>query len=339
MAAVTLAEARRKAQDWRAQLAKSIDPLDERRAAKAAEAGRKMFGQCAAELIASKSAEWRNAAHRQQWESLQQHCAPLWDRPVDEIDTPAVLSVLTPLWARIPVTAQRVRGRIEAVLDFAKAHKLRSGENPAAWRGHLALILPKRPKIEKAHLAAMPYQDVPAFIAELRTKETVAALALEFCILTAARTGEVRLAKWDEIDTEAGVWVIPPHRMKASKEHRIPLSGRAVEILEMLAAHRHSGFVFPGRRRGQSIGSTAMLDYAPSGVTVHGFRSAFRDWCGNETHFPRELAEQALAHSVGNEVERSYRRGDALEKRRALMQAWAAFCEPSAGGNVVPMRA
>jgi integrase len=245
---------------------------------------------------------------------------------------------LQPIWARIPETASRVRGRIEAVLDYAKAHGLRAGENPAAWRGHLALILPKRQKLSRGHHAAMPYGDVPEFIAKLRATESIHALALEFLILTAGRAGEVLGATWDEIDIDAKVWVIPAARMKAGREHRVPLSGRAIEIVERMAEIRTGDLVFPGRRRRRPLSNTSLARLCPALATAHGFRSAFRDWAGEETSFPREIAEQALAHATGGAVEQAYRRGDALEKRRALMQAWAQFCEPGASGSVVIMR-
>jgi integrase len=234
-----------------------------------------------------------------------------------------------------------LRGRIEAVLDAAKAQGHRSGENPAAWRGHLAHLLPKRGILTRGHHAAMAYADVPAFVAQLREREALAALALEFCILTAARSGEVLVARWSEVDFAAKVWTVPAERMKAAREHRIPLSERAFAILEKLSEARTGELVFPGQRAGRPLSVMAMemllrrMDQ--DAVTVHGFRSAFRDWAGNETHFPREVAEAALAHVVGDKAEQAYRRGDALEKRRALMSAWASFCEPGAVSNVVPL--
>jgi integrase len=333
-AAVTLAEAREKAAGYRSMLAKGIDPLEAKKAGQEAAAARKTFGQCADELIKSKRREWRSEVHAGQWRTtIDDYCRPILDKPVDAIDTAAVLSVLQPVWARIPETASRLRGRIEAVLDFAKAHKLRSGENPAAWRGHLALILPKRGKLTRGHHAAMPYGDVPEFIAKLREAETISALALEFLILTAGRAGEVLLASWDEIDIDAQVWVVPDFRMKAGREHRVPLSPRALAILERVAEIRTGDLVFAGQRR-RPLSGTTLAALVP-GATVHGFRSAFRDWAGEETSFPREIAEQALAHATGDAVEQAYRRGDALEKRRGLMEAWSAFCEPPATGNVV----
>jgi integrase len=341
VAAVTLAEAREKAARYRSMLAKGIDPLDAKKADREAAAARKTFGQCADELIKSKRREWRSEVHAGQWRTtIDDYCGPILDKPVDVIDTQAVLGVLQPLWQRIPETASRLRGRIEAVLDFAKAHGLRSGENPAAWRGHLALILPKRQKLSRLHHAAMPYAEVPAFISKLRKVESIHALALEFLVLMAGRSGEVLGATWDEIDFDAKVWVIPASRMKAGREHRIPLSARAMAILDRMAEIRTGDLVFAGQRRRRPLSGVTLAALVPDGGTVHGFRSSFRDWCGNETSFPREIAEQALAHASGDTTEQAYRRGDALEKRRGLMQAWAQFCEPGAAGNVVvPIRA
>jgi len=338
-AAVTLGEARERAAGYRSMLAKGIDPLDAKKADQEAAAARKTFGQCADELIKSKRREWRSEVHAGQWRTtIDSYCGPIMDAPIDEIDTQAVLGVLEPLWQRIPETASRLRGRIEAVLDYGKANGLRSGENPAAWRGHLALILPKRGKLTRGHHAAMPYPDIPWFVAKLREVESIHALALEFLILTAARSGEVLGVTWEEIDISGKVWAIPANRMKAGKVHRIPLSAGAMAILERMAEIRTGDLVFAGRRRGRLLSGEAMGALV-TGATIHGFRSSFRDWAGEETSFPREIAEQALAHSAGDATERAYRRGDALEKRRPLMEAWANYCEPSATGNVVPMRA
>ena len=248
--------------------------------------------------------------------------------------------MLRPLWAEKPETASRLRGRIEAVLDAAKAQGHRSGENPAAWRGHLSHLLPKRQKLSRGHHAAMAYADVPAFVVNLRAHQSgsVAAIALEFCILTATRSGEVYGARWSEIDMAAKVWTVPPARMKAAREHRIPLPDRALAILERLAEARIGELVFQSPRGGM-LSHVAMAKVmrrlGVESATVHGFRSAFRDWAGNETHFPREIAEAALAHVVGDKAEQAYRRGDALEKRRVLMEAWATWCEPSQSDNIL----
>jgi integrase len=335
-AVVSLAEARTKAAEWRSILAKGIDPLAARKGATEAEGKRRTFGQVASELIEAKRPEWRSPIHARQWEALEGHAAPLWEMPVDSITTLDVLAVLKSL-GKTPTTASRVRGRIEMVLDAAKAQGLRIGENPAQWKGNLAHLLPRQQKIERPHHAAMDYRDVPAFVAELRQTESVAGLALEFCISTAARSGEVREAKWCEFNLDAKIWTVPAGRMKSGREHRVPLSSRAVEIVERLAAFRTCDFVFAGTRRNRPLGKTAMSELVPQGSTVHGFRSAFRDYAGNETHFPREVCESALAHSVGNAVEAAYRRSDALEKRRALMDAWMRFIEADESGNVLSL--
>ena len=248
--------------------------------------------------------------------------------------------MLQPLWKSKAETAARLRGRIERVLDAAKAKGFRMGENPARWRGHLDSLLPKRQKLTRGHHAAMPFAEVPGFLGRLRDMEGIGARALEFLILTATRTGEVIGARWNEIDLSERVWIVPAARMKAAREHRVPLTERAVEILNGMAGVRTGDFVFPGFRRDRSLSNMAMrMTARRAGVeqTVHGFRSAFRDWAGERTNFPREIAEAALAHVVGDATERAYRRGDALEKRRALMEAWAIFCEPNTRNVVVPL--
>jgi len=339
---VSLAEARDKAAPARKMLASGRNPIEARREAAGA-AAKPTFGQVADALIAAKESEWRNAKHRAQWRmTLETYAKPLRSTPVDEIDTEAVLGVLKPVWQAKPETASRLRGRIEAVLDAAKAQGLRSGENPAAWRGHLAHLLPKRGKLTRGHHAALPYAELPAFLAQLREREAVAALALEFCILTATRTSETLGAQWAEVDVEEKVWTIPAERMKAARPHRVPLSDRAAQIIEKLAEAKTGDFIFPGQQPSRPLSGMAMemilRRMKVENVTVHGFRSAFRDWAGNETHFPRELAEAALAHVIGDKAEQAYRRSDALEKRRALMQAWANHCEPSKGANVIQLR-
>src|SRR5579885_1919060 len=303
------------------------------------------LGSCpAAELaeafLAAKQSQWRNLKHRAQLRmTLRVYCVALWEKPVAEIATADVLAVLQPLWQASPETASRLRGRVEAVLDAAKAQGLRSGENPARWRGHLDKRLARRQKLSRGHHAAMPYVELPAFIASLRERESAASLALEFLILTAARTGEAIGARWGEIDFVAKVWTVPAERMKAGKEHRVPLSGRAMEILEKLAGEKSGEFIFAGQRRGKPLSSMALAmllrRMKVKAATAHGFRSSFRDWAGDCTHFPREIAEAALAHAAGDETERAYRRGDALEKRRELMEAWASYCQPKAGSNVI----
>jgi integrase len=255
--------------------------------------------------------------------------------PVDKIHTEAVLGVLNPIWRDKAETASRLRGRIEMVLDAARAkgHISPNEANPARWRGHLDKLLAKRAKLTRGHHAAMSYEDVPRFIEKLRQREGIAALALEFTILTAARSGETLGARWAEIDFARKLWMIPPGRMKGAREHRVPLSSRALEILELLAQAKTGEFIFAGRRAAQQLSGMAMemllRRMKVEDATVHGFRSAFRDWAGNETNFARELAESALAHVIGDKAEQAYRRSDALERRRELMQAWAGFCNSS----------
>lgn len=337
--AVTLAEARDKASEARRLHKSGVSPVVAKRQAAIEAAGVPTFGAVADALIVSKASEWRNAKHRAQWVmTLEKYCAPIREKPVDEISTADVLEILTPLWQLAPETASRLRGRIEAVLDAAKAKGFRSGANPAAWRGHLSHLLPRRQKLTRGHHAAMAYDAIPAFVARLREREGLAALALEFCILTATRTGETLGARWDEIDMTSKIWTVPAARMKAGREHRVPLAGRALEILETLAKGRTSDFVFPGKSDGKPLSNMAMemilRRMQVECVTVHGFRSAFRDWAGNETPFPRDVCEAALAHTLQG-VEAAYRRGDALEKRRALMSAWGEYCQPRAGDNIL----
>jgi integrase len=332
----TLAEARAKATEARRMVRAGINPVEAKRADKK-RVTTPTFGKCAAALIAAKSREWRSAVHAEQWrETLETHCAPIWNTPVDVIDKEAVRGVLGPIWQTVPETASRLRGRIESVIDYAKEHDWYTGENPAMWRGlKMAGFAPRHP-LTRGHHAAMPYRDVPAFVDTLRRVETVQAMVLEFAILTAARWGEVRGARWSEIDLARRVWTIPGARMKSGREHRVPLSARAIEILERLAETRWSDLVFPGRHGLLSRFAVAAL--VPEGATIHGFRSSFRDWCGEETNFPSEIAEGALAHVSGDATERAYRRGDALQKRSALMEAWAAFCTEKSVDNVVHMR-
>ncbi|MEJ0095437.1 MAG: integrase arm-type DNA-binding domain-containing protein [Methylocella sp.] len=328
-ATVTLAHARAKAHEWRSMISKGINPIDAKRAAggaRIAPAAVKTFGDAVEALIAAKGAAWRSHKYRKQWQStLISHAPSLLDLPVADVDAAHIISALGRVWSRAPETASRLRGRIESVLSFAAANRWRAGDNPAIWRGHLEHVFP--PRSARPHHRAMAYAAVPKFVASLVSKDSLPALALQFVILTATRTSEALHAEWTEIDVEARVWTIPPSRMKAGKEHRIPLSDRAIEILADLAAVRSGPFVFPGQRTGRPLSRPRGVALANAeGVSVHGFRSTFRDWVGEETDFPREVAEAALAHSVGNAVETAYRRGDALEKRRALMQAWADFC-------------
>jgi integrase len=339
---VSLKAAREKAAEGRAMLRARVDPIAEWNKPDAAEAP--TFGKSADEYLEAHKGGWRNEKHKTDWAiTLTRHCDAIRATPVDGIDTEAVLSVLKPLWTRTPETAYRVRGRIEAVLDAAKAqgHIDRNEANPARWRGHLDKLFPKRAKLTRGHHAAMPYNDVPSFVTGLRDRRATAARALEYCILTATRSGETLKARWDEIDFAAKIWTVPAARTKSGREHRVPLSDRTITILQEMEAVRMSEFVFPGQGRGRPLWGTAfemLLQRIGSPYTTHGFRSSFRDWCGNETHFPRELAEHALAHVIGDRAEQAYRRSDALARRRELMDAWANYCLRGSDENVVAFK-
>jgi integrase len=322
---VSLGMARRFAADARESLGAKINPIAARKAANEVPT----FGEMADDLVALVAKESRNAKHVAGWKmTLAKHAEPIRDMRVNEITNNDILAVLKPLAATRPETASRLRGRIERVLDAAKAKGFRVGENPARWRGNLAHFLPRRQKLSRGHFAAMPYACVPGFMAQLAAREATTALALEFLILTAARPNEVVGARWDEIDLESKIWTVPAHRMKAGREHRVPLSARAIVILETAAGRRSGAYIFPGPGKDRPLSSNALralLLRLKADFTVHGFRSSFRDWAGDASAFPRELAEAALAHNVGDETELAYRRGDALEKRRSLMAAWGAF--------------
>jgi integrase len=336
---VTLARARELAKNARGRLAEGINPKEARKPIEGA-----TFGECADRLIAAMRPSWRNGKHAAQWGmTLCEYAAPLRRQPAHAITTDDVLSVLKPLWNEKPETASRFRGRIERVLDAAKAEGLRTGENSARWRGHLNQLLPKRQRLTRGHHAAMSYADVPAFITDLQSRRATAAVALEFTILMAARSGEVLGARWDEFDLERAVWIVPAHRMKAGREHRVPLSARALKIVEALHQAEGGEFVFAGHKPGKPLSGMALemvlRRMKIDDVTVHGFRSAFRDWAAECTNFTNEVCEAALAHTVTNKVEAAYRRGDLFEKRRKLMDAWAAFCSaPKTAGKIVPMR-
>jgi integrase len=325
--AVSLAAARKLALKERERLALGEDPLSRRIAAP-------RFGELADEYIKIHQSGWRNAKHRAQWAmTLSRYAAPLRDKRVNEIEVADIVNVLAPIWTTKPETASRLRGRLEAVLDAAKARGHRDGENPAAWRGNLKHLLPRRARLTRGHHAAMPYVQLPEFMADLASRTGTAARALEFIILTAARVGEAVGARWGEINLDSALWTVPAHRMKAGREHRVPLSPQAFTIIELMAAQRRSdgpeALLFPGHRGDQALSgmSTAMLlrRMECGEVTTHGFRSSFRDWAAECTNFPREIAEAALAHRVGDAVERAYRRGDALEKRRELMSLCGSY--------------
>lgn len=336
LTAVSLAEARSKAGECRTLVNDGKSP----KAARAANKRIPTFGEMADQFIASMAPSWRNEKHLYQWTAtLRDYAAPLRSLPVNEITVEHVVAVLKPHWEKRPETAGRLRGRIERVLNAAKAAGHRAGENPAAWRGHLENLLPARPRLSRGHHPAMPFAQVSGFIADLRQREGVAALALEFLILTAGRSGEVRGARWAEIDQTSKVWIIPALRMKAGHEHRVPLVPRANAILETMAKLGTEGLVFPGLKRGEPLSDMTLLAVLKrmklGHLTVHGFRSSFKDWCTETTGFPNELSEAALAHITGSAVERAYRRGDQLDRRRELMAAWAKFCEPTVAENVV----
>jgi integrase len=345
---LTLAEAREAAAGAQRLVRDRVDPIAERdreAAAAVAEAAKaaaevaakaRIFRDVADLYIAAHSAGWRNAKHHAQWTAtLTTYAYPqIGGMPVDEIDTDDVLRCLQPIWTAKPETASRVRGRIEAVIDYAMARNWRATANPARWRGHLSNLLPRRSKVATVeHHPALPWQEMASFMAKARKQPGTAARALEFCILTATRTGETIGARWSEIDLEAGVWTVPAARMKAAREHRVPLSDAALGVLFTMAPLRPKtgdGFVFPGAVDGKPLSSMAMLMLLRrmnrSDLTVHGFRSAFRDWCEEATSTPNAVAEAALAHTIGDKVEAAYRRGDLFAKRAKLMAEWADFC-------------
>ena len=343
---VSLAEARQKADAARAILRSGTDPMAVmgKDAREKADRTIPTFGQFADEYIAAHRPKFRNEKHAAQWEMTlgDAYCKAIRHLPVDAVDTEAILKVLQPIWQKVPETASRLRGRIENVLDAAKARGFRSGENPATWRGHLKTLLPARQRLTRGHHAALPYDDLPAFMAELRAKTSTAALALELCILTASRSGEVLNAKWEEFDLDKGIWTVPAIRMKAGHEHRIPLTKRAAQLLKGLPRLPHNDHVFPGHGKGKPLSGMAMtmqLRRMNRGdITVHGFRSTFRDWASEQTSFPHETCEHALAHRISDKAEAAYRRGDQFEKRGKLMEAWATFCERRKLETVVEFR-
>jgi integrase len=347
--AVGLAEARKRAEACHLLLVDGIDPIQARNARSAQDALAKAkiisFAKCAEGYISAHRSGWRNPKHAGQWKAtIDTYCSPIMGAlPVQDVDTSLVLKVIRPIWYAKPVTASRVRGRIESVLNWAAANTYRSGDNPARWRGHLDKLLPALKKESRVkHYAALPYDQVAAFMDQLRKQGGTAARALEFTILTAARTGEAIGARHEEFDLDKALWIIPATRMKASREHRVPLSRRAVEIVR--AQLKMDGdFVFPGLKERASLSSTAMLMLLRrmnrSDLTVHGFCSTFRDWSAEQTAYPREVCEMALAHAVGDKVEAAYRRGDLFEKRQHLAADWAKHCEQSTKARkVTPIR-
>lgn len=342
---VSLAGARIKADEVRTILGRGGDPFLEM-VERQGRAVTMTFAQVVKSFLATKDGTWRNSKHQAQWVMTlgEAYCKRLLNRPVDQIDTNEVVAVLEPHWREKHETASRLRGRLEKVLDYAKTRGLRTGENPARWGGHIEHLLPKpaaEQRMKRGHHAALPYVDIAGFVTTLRTKVGVSSAALEFLILTAARTSEVLGANWGEIDLDRGIWTVPGIRMKAGRDHRVPLSPRALEILNARAKVGSEGLIFPGATVGRPMSNTSLTKALGSAggakVTLHGFRSTFRDWVAEETSFPSDLAEAALAHLVGDEVERAYRRGDALEKRRKLMEAWAAYILPATGNRITKL--
>ena len=341
---VTLKDARAKAAELRKLVYEGRDPIAERDAQKAALAAatakRMTFDECAASYSRAHSPKW-SAKHAYQWGSaMTRFASPVLGKlPVDIIDVSFVVRVLEPIWHERPEVASRLRGAIESVLAWATVRQFRSGDNPARWTNHLEELLPSRREILPVeHFAALAYRDVPGLIAKLRERSGIVGRALEFLILTASRSGEVLGARWDEIGLAERVWTVPAERMKSRREHRVPLCDRALAILNEMKLYRRNGFVFPSERR-ENLGESPMRELLKRlgyKATIHGMRSTFRDWAGEQTNFAREVCEAALAHAIGNKVEQTYRRGDALEKRRRLMEAWADFCSrPVAQGATI----
>ena len=342
---ISLADARQRANERRRLLIDGIDPLGQKRTARIEAAKTMPFKTCAQAYFDAHSSGWRSPKHAVQWrQSMTDYMLPvLGDVPVQAVDVGLVLKAIEPLWRAKPETASRVRQRIEGVLDWATARGYRSGDNPARWRGHLENLLPATRKVRRIeHHAALPYSEISAFVAELRRDTSMAARALEFTILTAARAGEVIGARWEEINAAERLWTVPADRMKAGREHRVPLSEAAMAILAKLAEKRSGEFIFPGAKAGRPVGDSTLFDLLKRlnrDTTTHGFRSTFRDWAAERTAFPSEVAEMALAHVVGDKTEAAYRRGDLFAKRRQIMDAWAQFCAGiEEGENVVDLR-
>ncbi len=351
---ITLADARVKATEARRLRLAGVDPINARGDALAEarlEAARSItFKDAAERYMEAHKAGWRNAKHAAQWTStLETYAYPVFGSlPVQGVDVGLVMRVLEPIWATKTETASRVRGRIESVLDWASARGYRLGENPARWRGHLENLLPRRSRVQKVkHHPALPYGEIGAFMVDLRRQEGTAASALNFLVLTAGRTGEVIGARWGEFNVQEASWTVPAERVKSGREHRVPLSPAALTIINAMqdvrATEHGDGFVFPGRKRGRPLSDAglwaALKRMGHSDLTVHGFRSTFRDWAAERTNYPREAAEMALGHVVGDKTEAAYRRGDLFEKRRRLMNEWAKFCQSGAkAGEVVAIR-
>jgi integrase len=348
---ISLPEARDEALLCRKQLRDGIDPIDARKLKRGqaeADAAKVMtFKECADKYISTHSAGWKNVKHARQWlTTLKTYVYPVFgDLPVQSIDTGLVMKVIEPIWATKTETASRLRGRIEAILDWATARKFRDRENPARWKGHLDNLLPKPSKVQKVkHHAALPYADTGGFVAALRTQDGVSASGLEFLVLTAARTGEVIGATWGEINLDTATWIIPAERMKSGKEHRVPLSFPALAVLRTMKEVAVSDYVFPGGKQNRPLSNMAFLQLLKrmgrKDLTAHGFRSTFRDWAAERTGFQNQVAEMALAHAIGDKVEAAYRRGDLFDKRLKLMDAWAEYCSTvsQGGDNIVALK-
>lgn len=342
---LSLDEARKRAEQLRLLILDGVDPLEERERNPEVARKKRKFKDAATALIESKASGWKSDKHREQWvRTLEVYAFPLLgDMDVRQIQVDDVLNVLRPIWTEKPETASRVRQRVEAVLDYAAAMEWRRGDNPARWKGRLDHLLPRISKVKAVrHFPALPWQQMGMFMVELRQLEGLGPRALEFTILTACRSGEVLGARWDEVDMTAKTWTIPPERMKGGRVHRVPLSEAAVAVLEALPRVDGNPHVFPGQRKGKSLSSMALAmvlrRMERADITVHGFRSAFRDWCGESTNFPRELAEAALAHVLSDKTESAYQRGDYLKKRRRMMESWAKWCDkPAQAAEVVAM--
>jgi integrase len=339
--AISLADAREKATLCRASLVDGVDPIEARKSDRSrrivTDQNTITFANAADAYIAAHETGWKNAKHAAQWRNtLAVDAYPVAGQlQVSDIDTEVVMRILRPIWSLKPETAGRLRGRIERILDWATVSGFREGQNPAQWQGHLENLLPAKSRIHSVrHHPAMPYQEIGGFILQLREQDGVAVQALEFLIYTAVRTSEVRGASWDEFDLDQGIWTIPGSRTKVGKEHRIPLAERPLNIVKGFQSNDAGNFVFPGGRAGKGLSDMAMLSVLRRleiKQTVHGFRSSFRDWAADQTQFPREVAEQALAHTIGNKVEVAYLRSDLFEKRRHLMNLWATYLDTPKG--------
>lgn len=345
---VTLKAARDAALSLRRKKHAGIDPLSDKQARQRADwtANDNMltFAESAERYINNKKAEWKNTKHIDQWRNTLKNIAGpvIGHLPVDQVDTALVMRCVEPIWTSKTETANRLRGRIESVLDWATVQNYRKGDNPARWKGHLDQLLPTPAKVKKVvHHPALPYAETGSFMAALRQDEGIAARALEFSILTATRTAEVIRAEWSEFDLDGQTWIIPAERMKAKREHRVPLSPVAIKVLNSVRGYSKK-YVFPGHKRNSHLSNGGMLAVLKrlkrSDITVHGFRSTFRDWCAETTNYPSAVAEMALAHTLRDKTEAAYRRGDLFEKRRSLMSAWAIYCLSELQDNVVRLQ-